>query len=167
MFTLTISLDSLAVYIVAADIVLLLAYVLYILNRKRQLDRSIKYITEFVEEYFANTGIRVFVSCFKLDGDKRFVALIQSDPLKRFRFSSILERNLISHIYELTGNSVEKIYWRFPLQLNKETIAVTEEDTLDNDDLYLSDAYSTAQAMREYKVSEVPWDQFEEQKKSE
>lgn len=165
MFTLTVSLDSLAVYIVAADVVILLTYILYVFNKKRLLDKSIKNITEFIEEYFMNTGAEVQVTCFKLEGNKRFVALIQSEPLKRFRCSNVLEGNLITHISDVTGNMVEKIYWRFPIKLNKDLITAAEKNSLESDDLYFSDGYAIAEAAREYKVSEVSWDQYEAQKK--
>jgi hypothetical protein len=153
-----------AVYIVAADVVILLSYVLYIFNKKRLLDKSIKNITVFIEEYFMNTGAEVQVTCFKLEGNKRFVALIQSEPLKRFRCSYVLENNLITHIYDVTGNTVEKIYWRFPIKLNKDLMMATEKNSLENDDLYLLDGYAIAEAEKEYKVAEVSWDQYESPK---
>jgi hypothetical protein len=130
------------------------------------LERSVKHITEFVEEYFMNTGARVHVTCFKLDGNKRFIVLIQSQALKRFRCSNILESNLIAHIYEITGNNVEKIYWRFPISLNKDSIAAEEEPSQEAEDMYFSDVYATAEAAKKYKVSEVPWDQFDDPKKN-
>lgn len=161
MFTLTISLDSLAVYIVAADVVILLAYILYTLNKKRQLGRSIKNVTVFIEEYFMNTGVEVEVTCFKLEGNKHFVALIQSQPLKRFRCSNALETSLITHISEVTGNTVEKIYWRFPINLNKNLLVAAEKINMESDDAYFSDGFAIANAADEYKVSEVSWDQYE------
>jgi hypothetical protein len=164
MFTLTISLDYLAVSIIVAGVVILLTHNLYIFNRKRLIDKSIKNITEFIEEYFMNTGAEVQVTCFKLEGNKRFVALIQSEPLKQFRCSYVLESNLITHISEVTGNTVEKIYWRFPIKLNKDLMTATEKNSLESDDLYFSDGYAIAEAAREYKVSEVSWDQYESPK---
>jgi len=164
MFTLTVNLDSLAVYIVAADVVILLTYILHVFNKKRLLDKSIKNITEFVEEYFMNTGAEVQVTCFKVEGNKRFVALIQSEPLKRFRCSHVLESNLITHISDVTGNTVEKIYWRFPIQLNKALMTATEKNSLESDDLYFSDGFTRDEAAKKYKVSEVSWDQYESPK---
>jgi len=165
MFTLTFSLVSLAECLVAAGGVILLASILHVFNKKRLLDKSIKNITEFIEEYFMNTGAKVQVTCFKLEGNKRFVALIQSEPLKRFRCSHVLESNLITHISDVTGNTVEKIYWRFPIKLNKDLMIATEKNSLENDDLYLLDGYAIAEAAKEYKVSEVSWDQYESPKK--
>jgi len=64
MFTLTISFNSVAAYIVAADLVLLLSYVLFIMNKKKKLERTIARITDFVTEYFLNTGVEVLVTSF-------------------------------------------------------------------------------------------------------
>jgi hypothetical protein len=161
MFTLTISLNSLAVYLVVADIVILLTYILYIFNQKRLLENSIKKITEFIEEYFMNTGAGVQVTCFKLAGYKHFVVLIQSQPLKQFRCSNVLENNLIAHLFDVTGNTVEKVYWRFPIMLGKELKTTTEKNSMESDDSYFSDGYAISEAAKEYDVSEVSWDQYE------
>ncbi len=160
MITLTLSLDSLSIYIVAADIFILLVYILYILNKKRQLDRALKGITEFIQEYFMGTGAEVQVTCFKLEGDKRFVALVQSEPLKRFRCSNVLEENLITHIFEITGNVVEKIYWRFPVNLTKDVLAAAAKNNLESDDSYFLEGQAIANVANTYKVSELSWDQY-------
>ncbi|HSI38892.1 MAG TPA: hypothetical protein VK946_07460 [Methylotenera sp.] len=168
MFTMTISLDSLAVYIVVADILILLSYVLYILHNKRRLEKSIKNITDFITDYFLNTGAEVQVTCFKVDGNRRYVTLIESQPLKRFRYSNVLESNLIGHVFKVTGNIVEKIYWRFPVQLNQNAMtanSITEENTSPEDDLYFADVHTLTESKAEYNVNEVSWDEFETSKK--
>lgn len=165
MFTLTVSLDSLSVYIAAADVVILLVYVLYLFQKKRSLDNSIKKITEFITEYFMNTGAEVQVTCFKLEGRRHFVTLIESEPLKRFRYSNVLESNLISHIFKITGNVIEKIYWRFPVQIQKDATAVEGKNSLEADDLYFSDVHALAKTQTEYKVSEMSWDEYESARK--
>ncbi|HSH53732.1 MAG TPA: hypothetical protein VK967_01780 [Methylotenera sp.] len=167
MFTMTISLDSLAVYIVVLDILILLSYVLYILHNKRRLEKSIKNITDFITDYFLNTGAEVQVTCFKIDGNRRYVTLIESQPLKRFRYSNVLESNLIGHVFKVTGNIVEKIYWRFPVQLNQNAMASTaiEENSTPEDDLYFSEVHTLTKSKAEYNVNEVSWDEFETSKK--
>ncbi|MEO8417464.1 MAG: hypothetical protein ABI475_01920 [Methylophilaceae bacterium] len=165
MFTLTISLDSLAVYIVVADIVILLTYILYIFHKKRRLNKSIENITEFITEYFRNSGAEVQVACYKVEGNNHFVIFIESQPLKRFRYSNILESNLISHIFKITGNVVEKVYWRFPVPLHNDAMTTLDGDNLSSDDLYIVEGHALAKAQAEYKVSEVSWDEFESLKK--
>jgi hypothetical protein len=164
MFTLTISLDSLALYIVAADVLILLSYVLYIFHNKRRLEKSIRDITDFITDYFLNTGADVHVRCFKIDGNRRYVTLIESQPLKRFRYSNVLESNLIGHVFKVTGNIIEKIYWRFPVQLNQNTMAA-EEHANPEDDLYFSEVHKLTESKAEYNVNEVSWDEYETTKK--
>lgn len=169
MFTLTISLDSTALHIVALDMLVLFSYILYLNHKKRKIANAIKHITDFITEYFMHTGAEVQVTCFKLEGDKHFVTLIQSKPLKRFRFSNILESNLIAHIYEKTGNVVEKIYWRFPVEIRDEAIVTETQNTgsavAESDDMYFVDVQAVAEANGSgaYKVSEATWDEFKEQ----
>ncbi len=167
MFTLTLSLDSLSVYIVAFDVLVLLSYVLYIFNKKRLIDNSVKKISEFITDYFMSSGAEVRVTCVKVDGDKRFVVMIESKPSKRFRYSNVLESNLISHAYKITGNTIEKIYWRFPIDALKTELAESpREESADAStneteaDLYFVDAHERAKSQAEYKVSEVTWDEF-------
>lgn len=171
MFTLTLSLDSLSMYIVALDIIVLLSYVLYVFNKKRLIENAVNKISEFIADYFMSSGAEVRVTCIKVDGDKRFVVMIESKPLKRFRYSNVLESNLISHAYKITGNTIEKIYWRFPIEADRTDSAETvrgqnSEVANTEDDLYFADAYERAKAQAEYKVSELTWDEYAENKKT-
>lgn len=161
MFTLTLSLDSLSLYIVGFDVLALLAYILYLFHKKRNLEKSIKSIADFISDYFINTGTEVQVACYKIADDKRFVVLIQSEPLKRFRYSNILESNLIAHTFKITGKIVEKIYWRFPVQIQKDAIEDEAGNNPERDDLYFSDVPALSDANGKYKVSEASWDEFE------
>lgn len=160
MITLTLTLDSLATYIVAIDLIVLLSYILYLFHKKRELEKSIQNITDFISDYFTHTGAEVRVTCFKLEGFKRFVVLIESQPLKRFRYSNVLENNLIAHIFQKTGNTVEKIYWRFPVTLHKDAIAMEVPSDTSSDDAYFVDIQATDDAAATYKVSEASWDEF-------
>ena len=164
MFTLTISLDSLALYIVAADILILLTYILYIFEKKRRIEQAINKINIFITDYFMHTGAEVIVTSFKVSGDKRFVTMIESQPLKRFRYSNVLESNIISHIYKITSCTVEKIFWRFPV--HGQTSENTGDEAIQkNEDTYFSDIKTLSNKDGEYKVSEVSWDEFENSKK--
>jgi hypothetical protein len=169
MFTLSVSLDSLSLYIVAADIIILLSYVMYLIHNKRRLQRNVQRITDFITDYFLNTGAEVKVSCYKLEDMHRYVVMIESEPLKRFRFSNVLESNIIGHVFKVTGSIVDKIYWRFPVQINKQSVAQDEEQVsatpTEAEDLYFEDAQAHLNAHAEYNVSEVTWDEFEHAKK--
>jgi len=161
MFTLTVSLDSFSLYIVAADILILLTYILYLYQKKRNIEKSINSISEFISQYFMSTGVEVQVTCFRLEENKRFVTLIESEPLQRFRYSNVLERNLIAHISKTTDNVVEKIYWRFPLHLHKDTIGIDEKNNLEINDFYFLDTQDLDKSKSGYKISEASWGEFE------
>lgn len=162
MLTFTLSLDSLSLYIALFDIAALLSYVLFIIHKKRKLENSINKITDFISQYFVNTGTEVQVSCYKLaNDDKRFVVLIQSEPLKRFRHSFILESNLIAHTLKKTGSVVDKIYWRFPVPAQKDIAEGDLHLRDESEDIYFSEVKSKTNSELEYKVSEASWDDFE------
>lgn len=165
MLTISLSLDSLSLYIALFYIVALLIYILYLMHKKRKLENSIKKVTDFISEYFINTGTEAQVSCYKLaDAKNRFVVLIQSEPLKRFRYSFILESNLIAHTLKKTGSIVDKIYWRFPVNVQKD---LSQEDLAlkdESDELYFSDVQSKSKSESQYKVSEASWDDFQSSK---
>ncbi|HQS37571.1 MAG: hypothetical protein B7X73_04385 [Methylophilales bacterium 39-45-7] len=160
MFTLTLTLDSLSIYIVAADIVILLSYVLYLFHKKRELAKATQTITEFITDYFTHTGAEVRVSCYQLEGLRRFVTLIESQPLKRFRYSNVLENNLIAHIFQKTGNTVEKIYWRFPVVMHRDAMLEEAKAEVETDDAYFLDVQNATNGSPTYKVSEASWDEF-------
>lgn len=133
-------------------------------NKKRKLQAATNRIADFIREYFLNTGVEVQVNCFKLQDSQHFVAIIESAPLKRFRFSNVLESNLITHILSITGSVVEKIYWRFPVQFQKNVLLESGASTLESDDEYFSEVHTLTKS--EYSVSEVSWSEFEAQKKA-
>jgi hypothetical protein len=145
---------------VAADIVIMLSYVLYLFHKKRELEKATQHITDFITDYFTHTGAEVRVSCYQLPGIKRFVTLIESQPLKRFRYSNVLENNLIAHIFQKTGNTVEKIYWRFPVVMHRESMIDEAKPEVEGEDAYFLDVQSANAGAPTYKVSEASWDEF-------
>ena len=89
--------------------------------------------------------------------------LIESEPLKRFRYSNILENNLINHVHKVTGNTVEKIYWRFPVQISQQTILPYETSSASDDD-YFSQEPDKIKPQSGYGVAEISWEEFEDTK---
>lgn len=167
MLTLTLSLDSLSLYIVGFDVLVLLSYVLFLFHKKRQLELSIKRISDFISDYFINTGAEVEVTCHKLPSSRHFVVMIQSQPLKRFRYSNILESNLISHTYKKTGSMIDKIYWRFPVQLQREDTPEELEIKSQEEDLYFNEVGTLSNEQGKYNVSDASWEEFDNSKKEE
>ncbi|OYZ38893.1 MAG: hypothetical protein B7Y16_10155, partial [Methylotenera sp. 24-45-7] len=114
----------------------------------------------FITDYFTHTGAEVRVSCYQLEGLRRFVTLIESQPLKRFRYSNVLENNLIAHIFQKTGNTVEKIYWRFPVVMHRDAMLEEAKAEVETDDAYFLDVQNATNGSPTYKVSEASWDEF-------
>lgn len=158
MITLTLSLDSLAVYLVMIDILVLLTYILFIFHKKRKLERAIAKVSEFVSDYFMNSGISVKVTSYQKPGENHFITMIESQPLKRFRYSSVIERNLIDHIDSVTGIQVDKIYWRFPLHMQNDQMLAEASDA--QPDAYLNERKEAMRILEDYKVSDASWDDF-------
>jgi hypothetical protein len=160
MFTMTLSLNVTAIYLVAADIIVLLSYILVILYRKRQYEQEIDTISRIITAYFGISGIEVVASCHGITGSDRFIAMVESEPVKRFRCSHIVELSLIQHILKVSGRKVEKIYWRFPLPRKEgEVLSAIEEAR--KDDEYLAEGLTQAKSETEYNVEGASWDQYE------
>ncbi len=156
MFTLTFSLDSVAWYALSANLLALGAFVLVVYAAKKKQALAQAKIIDFVTEYFLNTGVEVLVSCSQDPISKQTYVQIESAPLKRFRFSNILESNLIGHVARITGEKVDKIYWRFPVPPQNDAMFTEKNDPLAEDDPYLFEM--RAAATDGYTVTEIPAD---------
>ncbi len=157
MFTLTFSLDSVALYALSANLLALCAFVLVVYAAKKKRALAQAKIIDFVTEYFLNTGVEVLVSCSQDPISKQTLVQIESAPLKRFRFSNILESNLIGHIARITGGKVDKIYWRFPVPPQNDAMFTEKNNPLAEDDPYLFEM--RAAATDGYTVTEIRADQ--------
>lgn len=73
-------------------------------------------VAEAIREYFLHSGVEVKVSCTRLADSPCFTALIESEPMKRFRLSHIIESTLAEHVRKTCQLELEKIYWRFPVK---------------------------------------------------
>ena len=73
-------------------------------------------VAEAIREYFLHSGVEVKVSCTRLADSPRYTALIESEPMKRFRLSHIIESTLAEHVRRTCQLELEKIYWRFPVK---------------------------------------------------
>lgn len=167
MTTISISFDLVVLYLVAANVVAILAYVLYIKEKSRRVEQNISRIKTTIIDYFQHGDVNISVECISRLGGKRFVANIESRPLKRFRYSHIVEINLCNHIEQTCGLILEKVYWRFPVSLSADSAIATEnanEDSLSLDiqDEYINEQLLQQKAKDEYSVVPATWRQFEE-----
>lgn len=127
MLTFSVTLNLVALYIVVFDILAILVYVLYRYRKHRKLAAAVSKISEFIRNYFSDAGIDVRLSCRETERRGAYVVCIETEPLKRFRHSSVLENDLIRHVYKATGLEVERIFWRFPRSVLSEVTQISAQ----------------------------------------
>jgi hypothetical protein len=115
MLTMTVTFDPTMLYFVAANVIAILVYVLIIKHRARSEKRNIIAITTAISEYFRKYDVIVSVGSISLQGNELYAAFVESEPLKRFRLSHIVETSLHDHVQQACGLKLEKVYWRFPI----------------------------------------------------
>jgi hypothetical protein len=112
----TISIEV-VIILLAVAIALALTVCFVILKKKmRHEQRLVRVVSYVVREYFQKSGLEVTVSCVTLDLGKSFTVFIESEPMKRFRLSHIIESTLRDHVKKNCGLALDKVYWRFPIK---------------------------------------------------
>lgn len=163
MLELNLTLDAFSVYVVIVDIILLLGYAAYLYRKKKRLTQVAEKISQFVKGYFANSGITVNTDCLPAKNSRGFILLVESRPLKSFRYSNLLEASLIGHIEQVAGYQVEHIFWRFPVRGSEPSSAADGVNKKFVEDQYLLDGQNEFRRSEEYKVEELSLDDFNRQ----
>lgn len=65
-------------------------------RRRRRTGADTSRVAQAVTEYFARSGAQVGVQCHHVQ--EHLLVLVESEPLKRFRYSHIVEASLIDHV---------------------------------------------------------------------
>ncbi|MEO8304279.1 MAG: hypothetical protein ABI724_09165 [Betaproteobacteria bacterium] len=164
MLTVTATFDLIILYFVAANVIALLAYVLVLKYRVRAKTRDIGAITKAIVDYFRENGAEVGVECINRAGSRRFVALISSKPLKRFRHSSIVELVVAAHVRKVCGLELEKVYWCFPIERHDQAqseSAASNAPAMAKGDDYFAEGPSSLAKVPSYRVNELSLDRYE------
>ena len=157
----------------------LLAYTIFKQQKTRRNQAKAKQISREIIDYFLKTGVKVAAVSINLQGDERFTALIESEPMKRFRLSHIIEYTLRDHIQKTCNLELECIYWRFPVkEANQHIFHVKEDDAPDtvlpnnpaeperkpltSTDAYINEGLVPYKDMPKIEVTELDWEKFEE-----
>ncbi len=141
--------------VVTGVVVALLVYAGILRFRRRQLEQRADAIARLITGYLRSHGQEVTARCFPILGGQRFVAVVESPPVKRFRYSHIVESSLIQHILTTTGAEVDKVYWRFPL-------AWGDSGGARDDDPYFAQGQALLEkSLGNYKVEESTWESYE------
>ena len=164
MLTVTATFDLTILYFVAANVIALLAYVLVLKHRTRKKVREIGVITKAIADYFRENGAEVGVECIGRPFGRRFVALISSKPLKRFRHSSVVEIVLVDHVRKVCGLELEKVYWCFPIKRREEAQSdapMSNAPAMAKGDDYFAEGPSSLAKVPSYRVKELSLDKYE------
>ncbi|MDB5772647.1 MAG: hypothetical protein JWM42_3021 [Burkholderia sp.] len=142
--------------LVVANVIGVTATVLRIKFIARRDERERAAITKAIGDYFRKSGVGVAVECARMPRTGRFTVGIESEPMKRFRLSHIIESTVREHVRKTCGLEVEKVYWRFPI---KEAVqAATPGDSADE---YINEGLEHYRHVPQPEVTELPWEHFE------
>lgn len=151
---------------VSAGFLASLAYVVMLKLRARREKHNIAAVKFLIIDYFRKTGVEVAVDCTRLPGNQRFTALIESEPMKRFRLSHIIEMTLRDHILKSCGLDLEKIYWRFPIKEVARDASTAAPGAVTKpaagSDEYINEGLVNYKDLPKMEVTEISWDKFEE-----
>lgn len=146
-----------------ANILIILVCVGGFLLRSRRQQRKLSQLNAAIRDYFHRSGVEVSVACARLGKDPAtYTALIESEPMKRFRLSHIIEMTLREHVTKTCNLHLDKIYWRFPLkEIASSDAAAEKQATLDRD-TYINEGLGYYRNLPKGDVQEVSWEKFEE-----
>src|ERR1035437_4704929 len=94
----------------------IVAYAMVITVKARREKRNLAAITAALIDYFRRTGLEVSAGCTVLTDSHLFTAVIETEPMKRFRLSHIIEIALREHVRNACGLELGKVFWRFPIK---------------------------------------------------
>lgn len=162
----TVSTELIMLFVVIAAFLALVGYVVAFQSEHRRKQSNTAAISAALVDYFRRTGVEVSVGCAALSDGKRYTAFIESEPMKRFRLSHIIEMTLRDHVAKACNLELDKVYWRFPIkQVDQGTAANKEEKETtppENTDEYINEGLVNYRHLPKFDVTEIPWEKFEE-----
>lgn len=161
--TVTLAFDLALLYLVAVNVIAILGYVLLLKQRARRLEQNTRAVTNAIVDYFRADGIEVAAEAIPRPGGKSYIAFVESEPMKRFRYSHIIEITLRMHIRHECGVELERIFWRFPIRGRGQAAeaAVREMEITEGDqDQYIREGLDLKKE-KGYDIHESSWEEFE------
>jgi hypothetical protein len=156
------SIASLNIGVVAFTGVLVIAMAAWLIvgRIKKQTDQNkIDTIQFAIVDYFRKSGIEVSVGALPAPGTTRFIVFIESEPMRQFRLSHIIETSLRDLVHNLHRIELDKIYWRFPIKKPAENTANKDKKT--GEDEYITQGLSSRH-LPQAEVAEASWENFEQ-----
>lgn len=155
--TVSVEFNLTALYFVAVVVASMLMLIVWHRLRQWRNDRICRRISEAVTRYFEPMGIEVDVETYSQFEGRRFVVTIDSEPIKKFRYSFIVELSLVREVRNTTGRQIDKVYWRFPLARSAGVASADEPE-----DPYLTQGQALAMGETGYGVEETSWEQYQQ-----
>jgi hypothetical protein len=167
MLTVTATFDLAILYFVAANLIIILSYVLVLKHRARAIPRNLTVISKVVVDYFRENGNEVSVECICRADGRKFAALISSKPSKRFRNSHLIEIVLATHVRKVCGLELEKVYWCFPIKTEpdaaqRDTASGDAPATVKGNDKYFDEEMPNTAKLPGYRVKELSRKKYDE-----
>jgi hypothetical protein len=156
-----------AVYGAAAGFLVVSAYMVWLKYQAVRSRRKVARVSEVLLEYFRKAGIEVTVECISLQRNNRFTAFVESEPMKQFRLSHMIEITLRDHVQKSCAVELDKIFWRFPIKVAARNGAAAEaapgnSKAIDGADDYINEGLVNYRDLPKFEASEIPWESFEE-----
>ncbi|HEY0843737.1 MAG TPA: hypothetical protein VGE12_00090 [Noviherbaspirillum sp.] len=155
--------------------------------RKKALrtQRDIAAIRAVILDYFRRSGVEVAVDATPMDNSGMYTAVVESEPMKRFRLSHIIEMTLREHVRRACSLELDKVYWRFPIKEAAQAVqSVVVQDPEANaatadqsdpapgggegqkpeevSDEYINEGLENYRHIPKPEVTELSWETFEE-----
>lgn len=168
LMTITINFDLTMLLLVGVNVLCIFVYVGMLKLRAYRLEQARERIVEEVAAYFARIGVAAKAEAIKLPAAGHFIIIADTEPLKRFRHSHIVEMMLIGQIKNATGHTVDKVFWRFPLPAREgAAVEVPEDATVPPPrapevDEYLEQGLTRLSAPDGLEVHEDSWAHYQE-----
>jgi hypothetical protein len=140
--------------LVAANIIGVAGYALKTRLSVRRDRQDAASVAKAISEYFRKSGVPVTVDCTRMPRSRDFAVAIESEPMKRFRLSHIIESTLRDHVRKTCSLEVAKVYWRFPIKDTAQTPAANPDD-------YINEGLEHYRHIPPPEVTELPWEQYE------
>lgn len=159
--------DAFTLALMALLAVLIIGIAAYAMSSRGRAGRRVREaatIRAAVIEYFRRSGVQVEAECTVLEPGGRYIVMVESEPMKRFRLSHIIEMTVREHVRKTCGVEVGKMYWRFPIKEAEHTVSTqpSEKKPEQASDEYINEGLEHYRHIPKPEVTEVPWESFEQ-----
>lgn len=146
--------------LIAAALALILGFLLasLVLRKRNPQARSLdtnaeaEAVASAIRDYFRKSGVSVNAAATRLAASTSYTAMVESEPMKRFRLSHIVEKSLAEHVRKTCDLELEKVYWRFPIKSAPQPA---------DKDQYINEGLMNLKDLSQYELSEGSIEMFE------